>query len=327
MREIRLRRLLVALAMAACGRYGATTENATDGGSSDGALMDAEAARMDAGKTPDAACDLGAPFGPLSRLDTVSDTLRNEWSAWISDDELTMVFTRQDNETQKNYLARRSSITTSFVQNSAVESDRTGERTAGPTIVTRAGGSELLFASAGTGVWGLYRAPIDVGTFAMGPSTLLLGLSVSAQLPAFADTSELYFIRGDYLGSGGQLYRTNVSAGGASPLEAVPEINGIFDSIGNMNFSPDGLTLYFGAKLFGSPTDFDIYRAKRNNKSAVFSGVERIDELATTTADFEAPLKISADGCRIYLSANRKGSSIDLFVASKPIKAVESGDR
>jgi hypothetical protein len=284
----------------------------------DAAPQDAKSAAMDAATGP---CDLSAPFGPLVRLDTVSDTLRNEWSAWISDDELTMVLTRQDNEGQKNYLAKRSSKSTSFIQNTQVESDRSAtERSAGPAIASAGATTEFVFASAATGgPWSLYRAPLNAGTFTVGASALLrTAAPESLQLPAFADPSELFFIRGEYLGAGGQLYRTTLSNAGASPPEAIAEINGIFDTVGNVTFSPDGLTMYFGAKLFSSPTDFDIYKASRSAKGAKFGAPDRIDELATATADFEAPVKISADGCRIYLSANRKSSSIDLFVASKP---------
>jgi hypothetical protein len=327
MRDYPLLVFLCAIVLAgACGRYTGTTEASADGGVSDSSapVMDASPPLPDVKSAVDAGlCDLSAPFGPIVRLDTVSDTLRNEWSAWISDDELTMVFTRQDNEGQKNYLAKRSSKTTSFVQNAQVESDRSAtERSAGPAVAgTTTNDTNFIFASAAGGSpWVLYRAPLSLGTFTVGPSALFSSASpVSLQLPAFADPSELYFIRGDYLGAGGQLFRTQVSAAGASTPEAVSEINGIFDSVGNMTFSPDGLTLYFGAKLFGSPTDFDIYKATRASKARIFGAPERIDELATATADFEAPVKISADGCRIYLSANRKGSSIDLFVASKPV--------
>jgi hypothetical protein len=321
--SLALRMMYVVLPLAgtfACGRY--VSSNDPQDASIDQVVVDAGSdaslSTVDATVRDSAgACDLSAPFGSLVKLDTVSDTLRNEWSAWISDDELTMAFTRQDNDGQKNLLARRKVRTSSFVQGVPIETDRSLERNAGPTVITAPGvvNGTYVFASFGS-VWTLYKAPIAIDTFAVGATASILTLPENAQLPAFASPTELYFIRGDYLGAGGKLYKTSLQGG--PPPRDVPEINALFDSIGNVTFSSDGLTLYFGAKQFGTPTDYDIYTATRPSLTALFDSPSRVDELATPEADFEVPLKISVDGCRIYVSANRKGSSIDIYMASKP---------
>lgn len=64
----------------------------------------------------------------------------------------------------------------------------------------------------------------------------------------------------------------------------------------------DELTLYLGDRpAMGTP--FDVFVARRASKSAPWGAPVRVDELASTVADW--PSWISADGCEIYVSSNR----------------------
>ena len=74
------------------------------------------------------------------------------------------------------------------------------------------------------------------------------------------------------------------------------------------------LTLYFSTTR-ENPAVFAIYVAKRASRDDAFSSPVRADALSSGKRDF--PAWLSPDGCRMYLTSNRDGSTLDVYLATR----------
>ena len=109
-----------------------------------------------------------------------------------------------------------------------------------------------------------------------------------------------------------------------SPRERIPQLlSGFPTGASTARLSPDELTAYFDVNPSGSgPPYLDLYQVSRGAPEDVFSGSTSLTTLNTTTAD-EFHATVSGDGLTAVFT--RSGSTLDLFIATRPSAASQFG--
>ncbi|MDB5216398.1 MAG: OmpA family protein [Myxococcaceae bacterium] len=289
-----------------------------DAAANDGASVVSDAASGADGATladgsPDAsppACDLTKPFGPMVEIAelTAPDAATGDLGAALSEDELTIWFTSQrGSASETTYTAHRVDMGAAF-----------------SNPVPFPIGVNLLFGSFAPDASGIYAGSTN-GTLDVsygprfdggyGPFTVVSGIPSSAS--ANEATPFGY-------SSGSRLYYTALfpsrlvegrCVGGA--CTSVRELTELAGGNGFPVASRDDRTLYFASNQ-GGGAGTDIYRATRATDTDTWGNVT---VAVGNPGTDEAPSWVSADGCRLYLSSNKKtngANSTDIYVVTRP---------
>jgi len=86
--------------------------------------------------------------------------------------------------------------------------------------------------------------------------------------------------------------------------------------------SPDGLELYFGSERSGGYGGEDIWVSKRASAQDAWSPPVNVGAQVNTSAGYEKPASISADGLTLYFDSNAPGGygNEDLYVTTRATK-------
>jgi hypothetical protein len=266
-------------------------------------------------------CKANAPFSTVTRIAELSDPIRNEWSMRVDGQELTAIFTRQDNERQVILVATRLERDAPWGSPDELSGPWGTDRVGDPFVATASGAPTLFHSRSTGGPWTLHSIGWNGSTRStVGASSPILALSGNDVSPVFvAASGELWFLR-DVAGSF-KLHKSTLADGGFSDPVLDPVLAGPFARNGTVAFTADGLTVYFGARPSGNAgaaDNVDIYVATRPSLADPFSNVTPIPEL--NTLYWEQPLTISDDGCALYVASGRgqdggAATTLDLFVA------------
>lgn len=93
-----------------------------------------------------------------------------------------------------------------------------------------------------------------------------------------------------------------------------------FLETGGPEISRDGLTLYFDARGGGGLGGFDIWSVQRASSTSAWDQLTHVTALNTTSNDLDAAL--DHDELTLYLTSNRVEVPNDLFVTTRPDRAV-----
>ena len=299
----------------------------TDG--DDDAATDASTGE-DVTSTPDAAVDAGprcnpnAPFQTPLPFEGVG-TADHELSASLSEDELTMYFSRRALDAGANselYVTTRTSREATFgpatllaIVNSPYEDDN---------ITTTGDALTVFFHSRRVVDGGLALQDI----FRAARPSLLTSLSppmpVGVNTPAFdgdpfimPDGKTLYFTStrsGPF-----RIFRSEQTADGG--FESAVEMSELYAvdagqrDIGQPIVSPDGLSLYFASGVNGN---YDVWVATRLDTLGAFSNLHPVENVSLETAN-DVPSWVSRDGCLLVFRSNRSGGAggEDLWLAKR----------
>jgi len=266
-------------------------------------------------------CRHDAPFGPPQLVAEVSTAGANEQSAWLSPDELTMLFTRDagGDGLAHVYLATRSSRQEPF------------------------GGVHPLLAISGTR--DEYRAVMSSDLLTLyvdrrrgfGTGYAIYAATRASRADAFGELSEVAAVNDPHgqtwepaLSPGGSLYFAS-TRGASSDLFVATRTGARFEApvpLVELNSadqeeapvpSADGLALYFATKhRGGADTSYDVWVALRPTTDSRFEVPSMVHGLNAIGDDL--PSWISPDNCRLYFTSDRGGSGItadDIWVASR----------
>jgi hypothetical protein len=294
-----------------------------DGGSIDASGVDdasnADGSALDAGPR----CNPTAPFQTPAPMDGVGSP-DHELSASLSEDELTMYFSRRALDAGSNselYVTTRTSRDATFgpptllaIVNSPYEDDN----------ITTTGDALTVYFHSSRFDGGL--APPDI--FRAERPSLITSLSpatpVGINTPAFdgdpfimPDGKTLYFTStrsGPF-----RIYRSEQTADGG--FETAIELSELYavdagqSDIGQPIVAPDGRALYFAS---GVNTNFDVWVATRLDTLGAFSSLRPVENVNLSTAN-DVPSWVSRDGCLLVFRSNRPGGSggEDLWLAKR----------
>jgi hypothetical protein len=268
----------------------------------------------DGGPDADAAtCDLSKPFGkpqPLAQLQTGFD-----WSARFTADELTMFVWSDRSGSPGSYSSTRGGPGDTFPSLSPIVYGGDG----GPYLnpAPSADGMTLIVEAAGAGGTGsdLYEAKRSTPGGPFGTPTPIGPASSAAELEAqgylLSARGVLYFMATPS-GVPTDLYKSSLVGGVWQPRVALDEINTTFFET-FPTLTPDEKTIYFGSDRNGN---MDIWVGRRNDTSLPFGSIAVVAELST--AKFEVPTWVSADGCRLVYRRNTVGTADNaVFMATR----------
>lgn len=272
---------------------------------------------------PNAApCNLDAPFGrPTDQPFLNVNTVGQEESAYLLPDELSVYFSspRAIGDGVPSYdifRARRASRSAAF-----------GVPVPIPGLVNEPGASEergpivapddltLVFTKRKPGttserdIWWSKRknaeAPWPAATpveNVNGPGNDVAGDLAGGDLWLSSDRS------------GNGIFRAPESDGGFSTPKPLSELG---PGATSPRLSSDGLRIFYGRDA-GTGTGTDIWTGVRTSTTAEFSDLSPIPSVNSTGDD--VPAWISPDGCRLYLTSNRRGGPglSDIYIAERP---------
>jgi Tol biopolymer transport system component len=293
----------------------AFTTLVSDGGQSN----DATAFASDADAAPQPACDLMQPFGApvaISELNTSAD----ESQPRLAHDERTIYFmsTRNDAGGSHLFTATRATVTDTFGFASPLTTLSGPGFEADPTVT--GDNLTLYFATNRTDANGLSELWVATRTTAAAAFSNLApvaGLTFGENQWSpyvMPDGLTLYWMRGT---SNEDLYAATRTPASSFAIESPGPFTQI-DTAATQDapaMSLDGLTLYFTSDRDGGMGHWDIWVATRASTSDPFSNATNLTGLNTSGYDY--PGFISDDGCRLYFSSTKAGTS-DLYVAAKP---------
>jgi len=284
-----------------------------------GDANDADAPDVDAA-VPDAVaavppCQLSKPFGAATALPSLN-SIRDEGTAWLTVDENTIYFSREDAASDGGlvrhiYVATRTSRTSSFGVPALLQLDR---EAAAPVLTT----DELvIYFQGGTLYLGdIYAATRPNNLSSFGASTLVAALNSSGDdsAGAFTASGAMYLTRG--IANNYAIWKSTFSGSFGIP-QMVIEIDTPNQEIRPV-LTTDEKTIMFASNRSGGKGNYDIWVATRPNISVAFGAATNVAELNTSSS--ELPSWISPDGCRIYFTSNRAGGAggNDFYVAERP---------
>jgi len=107
----------------------------------------------------------------------------------------------------------------------------------------------------------------------------------------------------------------------------VPGVNSSSAEWGNVEVSPDNLTLYFASERSGGYGGQDLYQATRTSVNDDWGNVMNLGA-GVNTSSFEANPGVTADGTTMYFTSNRSGGEggYDIYVATRTSPTEEFGD-
>ncbi len=273
-----------------------------------------DASPVDAAPGP--ACDLAKPFGaPV--LDAELSTAQPEEAARVSPSGLELFLMREDTVGKRLYRYTRASTTAPWgnveLQLALVvtppSAPASGYMTLDPTGLT---GNFAVFTPGN--VWQIHQSSRgSVGGAWTAPSPLP-GISAAGKTDEQpflnANGKRLYFMsnrNGAY-----RIFVTTNTLGSYSTPALVGPLHPSEDRFPVL--SPDELTLY-SASYTGAATGMRVFKSTRATIGGSFAGP--VEQTELNTGSLTVPTSISADGCEIYLSSNRRGG-MDIFRARKP---------
>lgn len=267
-----------------------------------------------------AACDPTKPFGAPREVAGLA-TPAHESAASLSADELTAYFhADRDGGNTDLYVATRSSTSAAFVGEARLDVVSSAYLDNHPTV--SADGRLLVFGRRTNGTWSiLYSQRSNTAAPFGAPVAAPAEIDdPGSELQPYLTPGALYYTHyPPDAGDRPKIHRASLDVTSFGARAAVTELDSS-DNDCNPTVTPDELTIYFCSDrpAAGAKGQFDIYVARRTNKSDPFSGIKPVDEL-NTTAD-EYPTWVSPDGCRLYFSSDRvRGDgSGDMFVAERP---------
>lgn len=300
---------------------GATERDDDDAGSRD---SNRDATAREDGMTredaPSAACDPTRPFGPPKALDGPVNSSGLEDAPSLTADELTMVFERTVDLTNRTIVvATRASRTAAFSAPTPVTELQQGLNVAAvvtPTITDD--GLAIFYAGEIGDEADIYSASRAVIT-APFSNARKLGRVNSNRVEVYPsvmhDGAELWFTSERLGGITRHLFRSvRDNIGAYQDPTLVTELQSSNNEAG-VALSADGLTIYFGTDRPGGLGGSDIWIAKRPSLQAAFGTPTPVTELSSTAED--RPAWLSRDGCRMYFTSDRAGT-MDIFMAARP---------
>jgi Tol biopolymer transport system component len=311
---------LIPLVVFACtSGYGATPDEPKDAGEMPGeaeaADADDAAVRDVAIDAPVTACDPTKPFGAAVVISELADPAF-EGVPRLSPDEKAIYFAsaRGGDGGMDIYTASRGDASGAFGAAVPLASVSSPDDENAPFVT--ATGRTLLFGRTGD-LWITSRA----STIDPFEPPVLLGGPVNGpaldESPYLDQTEQVLYFASSRDGVSLNLYRTALANGTTGPAVAIDELN-TSGSEEAPALAADGLTIYWAS----TRTDVDagagsahIWMATRGSVSAPFAGVQPVDSVNSSAADYVG--WISLDGCRLYLTSNRLGN-FDIYVATKP---------
>jgi hypothetical protein len=298
------------------------TDASTDASTNDGdPTTDAGSEEsLDAGPR----CNPTAAFQTPTPLEGIG-TPDHELSASLSDDELTMYFSRRALDAGENselYVTTRTSRDATFgpptllaLVNSAYEDDN---------ITTTGDALTVYFHSRRLDGGGLeapdiFRAERPSLMTALTPPTPV-GINTSAfdgDPFIMPDGKTLYFTStrsGPF-----RIYRSEQTADGgfatAFEMSELYAVDAGQKDIGQPILTPDGKTLYFAS---GVNTNYDVWVATRLDTLGAFSDLHPVENVNLSTAN-DVPSWASRDGCLLVFRSGRPGGAggEDLWLARR----------
>ncbi len=289
------------------------------------------APRRDAGPVLDgsgesgspASCDPAKPFGTPKPVDGPVNSSGYEGSPTFTADELVIVFDRSVDLNAATILtAKRSSLREPF--SAPIEVPGLMQ---GLTDVQAIGGPSMTGDGLTIFYFGEFASDDDADIFSA--SHTVVTAPFAEPRPVARIGSAAVEVFPSVMHSGAELWFTSERLGGLTrhlfrsvrdPIGAYQEA-ALVDELRSSNneagvaLSSDGLTVYFGSERPGGLGGSDVWMARRPALSAAFGAPEPMKELSSANDDY--PAWLSPDGCRIYLTSDRRGS-MDIFVAERP---------
>jgi hypothetical protein len=271
----------------------------------------------------DGGCNPNAPFGFPENV-TELNTAQHEYYARISPDNRTIYFARRNPNDDAGgaygisgeiMVATRSVPSGPFGAPQVVPNVNDPTATDLSPTVTGDGLTMYLDSYRSTAGRGIYVA-------ARGPGAPQF--SASARFPDTAgaingggedgtpyilpDNSALYFFSSRL--NGLQIWRAARIDGGFDVPVEQPVINSATATDLGPVVTPDDLTIYFGSTRpradGGTAGGYDIYMAKRTDKSLPWGTPTMVEELSAPNSS-EEPTSITANGCTLYFHSQRNG--------------------
>jgi hypothetical protein len=322
------------VALLACSSFSSdapTSPPGTEGGPEGSAPVDA--ASGDADVTPEAdaghdaaTCDLSKPFqaGTPVTMDSttaVNSNSSNNYGAWLSADELRIVFatTRDGSGTIHLYAAARTDRSQPFGPPSRLN-----------TTVVNTVEERPSFSPDGTLIaYSSPAAPRDLYVGAVESQAVIS----SAKVVDFSSTSD---DREPFLGSGGELFwSTNLGGGfyrlyrgtftapdggttGATAGPLAGDVNATKNNYAPI-ISADGRTLYFASdRDTGGANIGKIYVATRANEMSDFGTAAAVPNVSPSSPTFDdRPNWVSPDDCRLYFQSDRGDGKLRIYVSER----------
>ncbi len=301
-----------------CALYGSADEPPTSPPSDAGSDAGSDATADDRGE-PRPRCNGTKPFGKPVPFDALN-TLELEETPRLSADELTLYFSRQDTDggDWDIHVAVRTSLHDPFGPPRRLYLD-TDATEVSPTMTP----NELVMLFSST------RSPSLGGEdiFLASRASTIADFGSASPVTNVSSTDHDYrpFLRGEgelWLASfrpgkgAGDIYRSTSIGGTFTTPVGVDELNTSADE-NAPTLPPDGLEIFFASDRPGGAGSYDIFSATRSSLDAPFSPPVRVTELSTPF--HETPGWLSADHCRLYMSATDPVTgSWDLYVAERP---------
>ena len=269
---------------------------------------------------PADSCAADAPFVGFAMVGGVNTELV-EQSAWLSSDELTIIFSRETVDPDDGsprfgdlYTAHRAHRSDDFGQVLALEGVNT-ELDEFRASLAQDGSTLFLDRQEPETGYAIFTAT-RLGPRAFSEPTLWVRANGPMQdMEPFVTADALFFssTRGDNIAS---LYQARFADGALSPPTPLLSIGSNHINDQNPVSSFDGLTLYFSSWADPAPADptADVWTARRRDLDEPFAMPHRVD--LGGRDGIETPQWISEDSCRLYLMATWSGNK-DIWVASR----------
>ncbi|HEY8080310.1 MAG TPA: hypothetical protein VIF62_39540 [Labilithrix sp.] len=282
----------------------------------DGGVAEASA---ETGSDAGSACDPTKPFGPTVALPSPLDTNAQEFSGFLTDDELTiylgvggdLVVSSRDVATSAWPMPRPLAINSAVADNAPFLTPD-GQR----LYFDSRRVCDACAPSNDVNIWVATRTG-DVATFA--PPTMFAGGRRNDLHPWLNPAGEImYFAHG--FAAPFDLDVRRVAGQGADP-PSLAALDTTFDEEKPV-VTADELTIYFGTnRATGAGMPLDVWRATRTSKDQPFGDPEPVAELNDPDpASDDVPSWVSVDGCRILVERTNAstGNAPDLFLARRP---------
>jgi hypothetical protein len=268
---------------------------------------------------PDAAprCDPAAPFAapvPVTGLNTMLDDV----SARLSEDELIMVFARrQMTNVYDLYQATREARDAPFGAAELLATVNSVNSELWPTLSPD--GLTLMFDSdrGQPGIYHLHVARRTSTADRFGSPAIVNGLRDREVHAYLANANALYFTSATSVRPGmgsDDLWRVEVNADGTlgEPTAIIGGVNTTNEEVA-ATLTQDELRMYFRRTVAGEP---DIFSAQRSTTSDGWGAAVPVPGLSVIGVN-EIPTWISPDNCTLYLFSNAPDGAggYDLYVA------------
>ena len=290
------------LGLVVCGGCGAVSGSPPDAADTDAASVDSPPP-----------CDVAKPFASPVLVEGVT-TSSGEGHGWLSADQLTIYFNRNDGTDSNLYFGTRMQPAGAFTGISPLG----GVNTIGPEVrPTLTADGLTLFIEAGADIHIATRMN-TASIFSMHNPVAVINNTTSTEWnPWISHDGLLMYFVSDRTGNF-EIYKTT-RANKSSPFgEPMPvgELNTPADEHSPV-LSEDGLEIFFGSKRANPGSD--IFHATRSTLGAGFGDPTLIVELSGSVSD-DFPSWASPDHCQLMFTSNRVdggGGAYHLWMATR----------